>query len=55
MVLVLAEHQDQVTLAEEQDPVQQLTAKGPDDALADGVAPHRQLHPIRMIGTVASG
>jgi hypothetical protein len=52
---VLAEHQGQVALAEDQGPVQQLAAEGPDDALADGVAPYRQLHPVRMIGTVASG
>jgi hypothetical protein len=39
---VLAEHQGQVTLAEDQDPVQQLTAEGPDDALADGVHPWRR-------------
>jgi hypothetical protein len=52
---VLAEYQDQVALIEDQDPVQQLAAEGPDDTLADGVAPHRQLHLIRVIGTDVSG
>src|SRR5438034_7856946 len=37
---VLAEHQGQVALAEDQGPVQQL-AEGPDDALADGGHPWR--------------
>ena len=45
----------QVLLAEDQDAVQELAAQGADQALADRVAPHRQLHPIRMIGTAASG
>ena len=35
---VLTEHQGQVALAEDQGPVQQLTAEGPDDALADSVS-----------------
>jgi hypothetical protein len=34
---------------------QQLLAQGPEEPLESGLAPHRQLHPIRMIGTVASG
>ena len=34
---VLAEHQDQVALTEDQDLVQQLAAECPDDALTDGV------------------
>ena len=38
---VLAKHQGQVALAEDQDPVQQLAAEGPVDALADGVHPRR--------------
>ena len=52
---VLAEHPGKVAFADDQDPVQQLAAEGPVDALADGVAPHRQLHPIQMIGTAGSG
>jgi hypothetical protein len=51
---VLAKHQSQVALIEDQGPVQQLTAEGPDDALTGGIAPHRQLHLIRVIGTDAS-
>jgi hypothetical protein len=38
---VLAEHQDQVAFTEDQDPVQQFAAEGPDDAFADGVHPWR--------------
>ena len=38
---VLAEHQVQVAVAEDQGPVQQSAAEGPDDALADGVHPWR--------------
>jgi hypothetical protein len=34
---VLAEHQGQVALAGDQDPVQQLAAEGPGDAPADGI------------------
>ncbi len=37
MVHVLAEHPGQVAFAEDQDPVEQLAAEGPVDALADGV------------------
>jgi hypothetical protein len=55
-----------VTLAGRQDPaevgqvpdegaVEELAAQGADEALADRVAPHRQLRLIRMIGTDASG
>jgi hypothetical protein len=53
MSYVLAEHHGQVAFTEDQGPVQQLSAESPDDALADGVVPHRQLRPIRMIGTGA--
>ena len=45
----------QVLRAEDQDAVQKLAAQGADQAFADRVAPHRQLHPVRMIGTAASG
>jgi hypothetical protein len=38
---ILAEHQSQVAFADDQDPVQQLAAEGPVDALADGVHPRR--------------
>ena len=41
MVHVLAEHQVQVALIEDQGPVQQFAAKGPDDALSDGIHPWR--------------
>ena len=52
---VLAEYQGQLALAEDQGPVQQFAAEGPDDALADGVGRRRRLHPIQMIGTGVSG
>ena len=41
--------------AEDQHAVEQLAAQGADEPLADRVAPHRQLHLIRVIGTDASG
>jgi hypothetical protein len=37
-----------------QHPVQALAAHAGDPSFSDRVAPHRQLHPIRTIGTVAS-
>jgi hypothetical protein len=42
-------------LIDDQHLVQELPAQGTDDPFADRVAPHRQLHPIRPIGTDASG
>jgi hypothetical protein len=45
---VLAEHQGQVAFAEDQEPVQELTAEGSDDAFADGVHP-RSLRQVVMI------
>jgi hypothetical protein len=52
---VLAENQGQVAFAEDQEPVQELTAECSDDAFADGVGRRRRLHPIQMIGTGVSG
>ena len=51
---VLGQYPSQVVLIDDQQPVEQFPAQGADDPFADGVAPHRQLHPIRMIGTDAS-
>ena len=42
-----------MVLIDDQEPVEELTTEGADDPLADRVAPHCQLHPIRMIGTDA--
>ncbi|HJY61029.1 MAG TPA: hypothetical protein VJ418_32000 [Streptosporangiaceae bacterium] len=53
--LVFGQDGTQVGLPEDQHAVQELTTQGSDEALADRVAPHRQLHPIRTIGTDASG
>jgi pimeloyl-ACP methyl ester carboxylesterase len=52
---VLGQYLSQVVLADDQKPVEDLAAQGADHPFADGIAPHRQLHPIRTIGTVASG
>jgi len=35
--------------------LEQQAPQGPECPLASGLAPHRQLHPIRTIGTAASG
>jgi hypothetical protein len=45
----------QMSLAGDQHAIQELATQGSDQPLADRVAPHRQLHPIRTIGIVASG
>jgi hypothetical protein len=39
--------------AENQDVIQALTAQRAHEPLRVAIAPHRQLHPIRMIGTDA--
>jgi hypothetical protein len=52
---VLGQHPSQVVLIDDQQLVEELSAEGADDPFADGVAPHRQLHLIRVIGTGASG
>ena len=44
-----------MALPQDQHAVQELASQGTDQALADRVAPHRQLHLIRVIGTAASG
>ena len=54
-VLVLAQHDHQMPLIQYQGPVQQLTPAAADPAFGYRVTPHRQLHPIRMIGTGLSG
>jgi hypothetical protein len=55
MAGVLAEDPLQVSFTGDQHRVQALAACAGDPAFGYSVAPHRQLHPIRMIGTVASG
>jgi len=55
MLQVLGQHLAQVVLIDDQQPVEKLAAQGADDPFADRVAPHRQLHAIRTIGTGASG
>jgi hypothetical protein len=52
---VFGQHASQVVLVDDQQPVEELAAQGANDPFADRVAPHRQLHPIRTIGTGASG
>jgi hypothetical protein len=53
--LVFGQDGVQMALPENQHAVQELPAQSADEALADRVAPRRQLHPIRTIGTDASG
>ena len=52
---VPGQHPSQVVLIDDQQPAGQLPAQGAGHPFADRVAPHRQLHPIRTIGTGASG
>lgn len=52
---VLGQHPAEMVLVDDQQPVEDLAAKGTDDPFADGVGRHRQLHPIQMIGTGVSG
>ncbi len=52
---IFAKDQAQVPFAGDQHPVQALAAGAADPAFGYGVAPHCQLHPIRVIGTDASG
>ena len=53
--LVFGQDSAQMGLPEDQHAVQELPAQGADEALADRVAPHRQLHPVQAIGTDGSG
>jgi hypothetical protein len=53
--LVFGQDGTQVGLPEDQHAVQELTTQGADEALADRIVPHRQLHLIRLIGTDVSG
>jgi hypothetical protein len=52
---ILGQHLSQVVLVDDQQPVEEFPAQGADHPFADRVAPHRQLHPIRMIDTGLSG
>ena len=53
--LVRAQDPPEMGLVPDEGPVQELAAASADPAFGDGVAPHRQLHLIRSIGTDASG
>jgi len=53
VVGILAQDQPQVPFTGDQHPVQALAAGTGDPPFGNRVAPHRQLHPIRMIGTDA--
>jgi hypothetical protein len=55
MGLVLGQDSSQMPFAEDQHPVGDLCAGGEHEPFRISVAPHRQLHPIRMIGTGLSG
>jgi hypothetical protein len=52
---VLGQDPAQMILINDQHPVEDLSAQGTETPLADRVAPHRQLHPIRAIGIDGSG
>ena len=52
---VLGQLLSQVVLIDDQQPVEEFPAEGADEPFADRVAPHRQLDPIRTIGTSVSG
>ena len=53
--LVLAQGLPQMVLIPDHGAVQEFASASADPAFGDGVAPHRQLHLIRVIGTDASG
>jgi hypothetical protein len=53
--LVRAQDPPEMGLVPDWGSVEKLAAASADLAFGDGVAPHRQLHPIRTIGTGASG
>jgi hypothetical protein len=57
VVVTLAGRQDPAKMGQVPDegPVEKLAAASADPPLHDRVIPHRQLHPIRTIGIVASG
>ncbi len=52
---VLGQHLAQVVLIGDQQPVENLPAKGADAPFADCVGRRRRLHRIQMIGTGVSG
>jgi hypothetical protein len=51
----IGQHLPEMRLAEDQHVIQALAAQRAHEPLGECVAPHRQLHPIRTIGTGASG
>jgi hypothetical protein len=53
--LVLGQVRPQMPPAEDQHPVGDFLPGGEHEPFSISVAPHRQLHPIRVIGTDASG
>jgi len=55
VILVIAQDLLQMALVPDKGAVQELASASPDPAFRISVAPHRQLHPIRMIGTGVSG
>jgi len=55
MALVLGQDRPQMPFAEDEHLVGDLGPGGEHEPFGVSVAPHRQLHPIRTIGTGASG
>jgi len=52
---VLAQNPPQIVLIPDEGPVEKLAPTSADPAFGYRIAPHRQLHLIRVIGTDASG
>ena len=55
MALVLGQDRPQVPFAEDEHPVGDLGPGGENEPFRVRIAPHRQLHLIRSIGTDVSG
>jgi hypothetical protein len=55
MALILGQDRPQMPLAEDEHPVGDLGTGGEHEPFCVSVAPHRQLHLIRSIGTDVSG
>ncbi len=53
--LVLGQDGAQMPLTEDQHPVEEFSAQGAGEALADRVGPHRQRRPVQMIGIDVCG
>ena len=55
VILVIVQDLLQMALVPDKGAVQELASASPDPAFGNRVGPHRQRHPIRMIGTDVVG